>query len=72
MTISVLLFTTERKITISLESLRKRFKVFAEQTQPVIEHYRTIDKLKEVDATKTAEQVADQVSAIIEADNLQK
>ena len=52
----------------SSESLRKRFKVFEEQTQPVIEHYRRISKLKEVDATTPADNVADQVSGFILGD----
>ena len=58
----------ENDFKIISESLRKRFKVFEEQTQPVIEHYRTISKLKEVDATKSADDVANQVSNFIRGD----
>jgi len=61
---------TSGRVDDNIESLRKRFKVFEEQTQPVIDHYRTISKLKEVDATKSAQDVADAVSSIILQDDL--
>jgi len=59
---------TSGRVDDNIESLRKRFKVFEEQTQPVIEHYRRISKLKEVDATTPADNVADQVSGFILGD----
>merc|ERR1739848_985512 len=54
----------------NLESLRKRFATYEEQTKPVIEQFRSQSKLHEVDSTVPAEDVAAAVSKIIEADSL--
>ena len=57
------------KIVFS-EALRKRFATYEEQTRPVIEHYRSISKLREVDSTKIAEEVAEACSSIILSDSV--
>jgi len=54
----------------NLESLRKRFATYEEQTKPVIEKFRSASKLHEVDSTVPAADVAAAVSKIIEADSL--
>jgi len=54
----------------NLESLRKRFATYEEQTKPVIEKFRSASMLHEVDSTVPAADVAAAVSKIIEADSL--
>lgn len=39
------------------ESIRKRFRVYHEQTMPVIEHYNKQGKVAEIDSTATIEEV---------------
>ncbi|MDD5083696.1 MAG: nucleoside monophosphate kinase [Candidatus Moranbacteria bacterium] len=47
----------EQRVDDTPEGVRKRLAVFAKETTPVIEHYRAIGKLLEVDGTKTAEEI---------------
>lgn len=48
------------------ETMRKRFKVYQEQTMPVIERYRAEGKLKQVPADRSPEEVFEDVQKIIE------
>ncbi|KAJ3672622.1 hypothetical protein LUZ60_007343 [Juncus effusus] len=48
----------------NIETIRKRFKVFTESTLPVIKYYDQIGKVKKVDATKSVEEVFEDVKAI--------
>ncbi|KAI0811100.1 UMP-CMP kinase [Irpex lacteus] len=41
----------------NIESIKKRFKVYEEQTMPVIEYYNKQGKVVEIDATATIEEV---------------
>jgi len=59
---------TSGRVDDNIEALRKRFATYEAETKPVIEHYRSISKLKEVDSTVSATQVAESVSAIIKSD----
>lgn len=46
------------------ESLKKRFNTYVNATMPIVEHFRAKDMVKEVDATKTPEEVFEAVKAI--------
>ncbi|KAL7283117.1 UMP-CMP kinase [Trametes coccinea BRFM310] len=47
------------------ESIRKRFRVYKEQTMPVIEHYSKEGKVATIDATATIEEVHQKAKEII-------
>lgn len=47
----------EQRIDDTPEGVRKRLAVFAKETLPVIEYYREKEKLLQVDGTKTAEEI---------------
>eukprot|EP00958_Prasinococcus_capsulatus_P021742 scaffold2986_cov406-Prasinococcus_capsulatus_cf.AAC.12 len=49
------------------ESIRKRFKVFQELSKPVIDHYKTQDKVVTIEATKSVDEVFTQVSGELQA-----
>ncbi|KAI0371835.1 UMP-CMP kinase [Pilatotrama ljubarskyi] len=48
------------------ESIRKRFRVYKEQTMPVIEHYSKQGKVATIDATATIEEVHQKAKEVIE------
>jgi len=50
----------------NLDSLRKRFATYESSTKGIIEHYRVLGKVKEVDSTVSKEKVAAAVAKIIE------
>jgi UMP-CMP kinase len=50
------------------ETVEKRIKVYNEQTLPVIKYYKKLNKVKEIDASKNAEQVFDSVKKLFEKD----
>ncbi len=50
------------------ETVEKRIKVYNEQTLPVIKYYKKLNKVKEIDASKNAEQVFDLVKKLFEKD----
>jgi UMP-CMP kinase len=41
----------------NVETIRKRFRTYNEQTMPVIEHYRALNKVAEIDSTAGVEEV---------------
>lgn len=47
----------EQRVDDTPEGVRKRLAVFAAETLPVIEHYRAQGKLLQVDGTKSAEEI---------------
>ncbi|KAH9857747.1 UMP-CMP kinase [Lenzites betulinus] len=47
------------------ESIRKRFRVYKEQTMPVIEHYSKEGKVATIDATATIEDVHEKAKEIV-------
>ena len=49
------------------ETVRERLRVFAENTEPVIEHYRGSDAYVEIDGEGTPDDVWEQVEAAVEA-----
>ncbi|PCH38781.1 UMP-CMP kinase [Wolfiporia cocos MD-104 SS10] len=48
------------------ESIKKRFRVYNEQTMPVIEHFNKQHKVASVDATATIEEVHQKAKSVIE------
>lgn len=52
----------------NLEALRKRFRTYEESTKGIIEHYRELGKVREVDASLTREAVGLAVSKIVDMD----
>ncbi|TFY74402.1 hypothetical protein EWM64_g9609 [Hericium alpestre] len=49
----------------NVESIKKRFRTYKDQTMPVIEHYRTQQKVAEIDSTGSVEEVHAKASVII-------
>jgi len=47
------------------ESIRKRFRVYKEQTMPVIEHYNKEHKVSTIDATASIEEVHEKAKAVV-------
>ncbi|EJF62517.1 UMP-CMP kinase [Dichomitus squalens] len=47
------------------ESIRKRFRVYKEQTMPVIEHYSKQGKVATIDATASIEEVHEKAKAVV-------
>ncbi|XP_045481637.1 UMP-CMP kinase-like [Harmonia axyridis] len=50
----------------NLESLQKRVKTFLSETEPIIQHYKAMDMVKTVDATKTENEVFEEVAKIFD------
>ncbi len=46
----------------NVESIRKRFLTYEQSTRPIIEHFRNIGKIREVDAHRAIEEVFAEVS----------
>lgn len=42
----------------NIESLKKRFVTYIEQTMPIIEYYQAMNKVKKVDANRTPDEVS--------------
>jgi adenylate kinase len=49
-----------------IESIRNRLKVYRDQTEPLIEHYRSLGLLYEIDSSKSVEDSAAQLRPILE------
>lgn len=41
----------------NMESLKKRFNTYMNDTMPIIHHYKELDKVEEIDASPTADDV---------------
>lgn len=50
----------------NIESIRKRFRTYYDQTMPVIEHYANLGKLVEIDSTRSIDEVYRETSATVE------
>lgn len=50
----------------NVESIKKRFKTYEEQTMPVIDHYKKQGKVAKVDSTASVEVVHSLASAVVE------
>ncbi|CAD6977683.1 unnamed protein product, partial [Tilletia controversa] len=48
------------------ESIKKRFHTFVETSMPVVEHYRKLGKVVEVDSTKSKDEVYAEIKAAVE------
>ncbi|XP_076440912.1 UMP-CMP kinase-like [Babylonia areolata] len=51
----------------NMESLKKRIKTYTESTMPVIEHYRKLDLVAEIDANQTPEEVFGDVKKVFDS-----
>ncbi|KAG8803899.1 UMP-CMP kinase [Serendipita sp. 398] len=49
------------------ESIKKRFRTFVETSMPVVEYYREHDKVVEIDATKSIDEVYERTSNAVKA-----
>ena len=52
----------------NLESLKRRFVTYVEKTMPIVEHYRKIGLVREVDARGTPDEVFAAVRDIFDAE----
>ncbi|KAK9890173.1 hypothetical protein WA026_008977 [Henosepilachna vigintioctopunctata] len=50
----------------NIESLNKRVKTFLSETAPIIQHYKELDMVKTVDATKSEDEVFTEVTEIFD------
>ena len=50
----------------NLESLKKRFHTYVNDTMPIIDHYRTLNLVKTIDAAATPDQVFGKVEIAFE------
>jgi len=51
----------------NLESIRKRFRTFQEQTQLVLDHYGKQGKVRTIDSNKEPEAVYDEIRRLFES-----
>ncbi len=51
------------------ETVSKRLDVYDEQTRPLVEYYRKVGKLVEIDALASVKAVADRIAAAIGAEH---
>ncbi|KAL6080095.1 UMP-CMP kinase [Balamuthia mandrillaris] len=51
----------------NLESIKKRFNTYQEQTRPVLEYYKGMDKVRRVASDKTPDEVYDEVASLFRA-----
>jgi len=49
------------------ESLKKRFITYEEATMPIIKHFEQLDLVRKLDASKTPDEVYDEVEKILNA-----
>lgn len=57
---------TSGRVDDTIAIIRKRFKTFTETTTPVIEHFRTQDKVIRNDAGKDTDAVYEQIQVMME------
>ncbi|KAH7393183.1 hypothetical protein BKA64DRAFT_79305 [Cadophora sp. MPI-SDFR-AT-0126] len=55
-----------RRVDDNIAIIRKRFKTFTQTTMPVIEHFRTQDKVVQMDATKVVDAVYRDIQVMME------
>ncbi|XP_040994953.1 UMP-CMP kinase 3-like isoform X2 [Juglans microcarpa x Juglans regia] len=53
----------------NIETIRKRFKVFSESSLPVIDHYKSRGKVRQIDAGRPVEEVFESVKAVFTSKN---
>jgi UMP-CMP kinase len=51
----------------NIETIKKRFIVYEEQTRPIVNHFTTLNMVKKVDANGTQDEVYSQVKTIFDA-----
>jgi UMP-CMP kinase len=56
----------------NLESLKKRFNTYMNDTMPIIEHYRALGKVRQIDANESPETVFGDVKAALSEAQSQK
>ena len=56
---------TENRIDDNMESIKERFKIFHQDTEPVINHYKRTVKLVEVDGNRSIEEIEKELGYII-------
>lgn len=49
----------------NLESLKKRFDTYMNDTMPIIEHYRSLSKVRQIDGNCCADEVFKDVTAVM-------
>lgn len=49
----------------NLESLKKRFDTYMNDTMPIIEHYRSLNKVRQIDGNCCADEVFEDVTAVM-------
>ncbi|KAF5373093.1 hypothetical protein D9758_001759 [Tetrapyrgos nigripes] len=49
----------------NVESIKKRFRTYKEQTMPVIEHYEKANKVAQIDSSQSIEEVHKHASAVV-------
>jgi UMP-CMP kinase len=49
----------------NMESLKKRFDTYMNDTMPIIEHYRSLDKTRRIDANRCPDTVFADVEAVL-------
>ncbi|KAJ8953544.1 hypothetical protein NQ318_002964 [Aromia moschata] len=54
----------------NMESLRKRFNTYLNETKPIIEHYEDLSLVRRIDATRGVEKVYEDVRRIFEEPNV--
>ena len=57
--------SVQRRPDDSEEAVRRRIKVYKEQTQPVIDYYERLEKLHEVDASKSVQEVSAAILGVL-------
>lgn len=50
----------------NVESIKKRFKTYRDSTMPIINHFRNMGKVREIDSTRSEEEVFADVSKLFE------
>lgn len=53
----------------NMESLRKRFQTFDNETMPIVEHYRQLNLVRQIDGTQHPDMVFEKVQALFDAIN---
>ncbi|KAG8230174.1 hypothetical protein J437_LFUL006106 [Ladona fulva] len=51
----------------NMESLKKRFKTYVNDTMPIIDHYQSLNLLRKIDANRDADEVFSDVKVVFEA-----
>lgn len=58
---------TSERSDDNAETIKKRLKVYREKTAPILDYYREQGRLKNIDGSKTIEQVADEIKKLLKA-----